>query len=361
MTAKNKKNNQVNDSMKKQKTKLSVKEESKNLIMAYSDLEQKRNGVKTPMDALAAALGIFPFVILLTNLYSCFGSRLSNRTYRQIMVLAGSILLLIVALSIVVWVNRIFYVYMIDENHQLYRLRISNFWYKLRNQTGLIRPYGMPGGRLMRLFYMVSNIKKVLENISDTITYEELIAMGRLEKISDIRNLETKKKSYSFLAKLVNKDHPEGLETRIKICRVYENDHQLENFLREGKPGEKEKISDIILEIKREKTPLAKLAHFTIVWTCIMAWIAAFLLGGDLARLARINAGEYVKTTVETEKGSREVFVSTSDEDQYFDADDYGKLYRPIIVLYGVVEIIYLISGVADMTIEAVKKNPEKS
>ncbi|MBQ3665008.1 MAG: hypothetical protein II919_02740 [Lachnospiraceae bacterium] len=364
MAAKNKKNSIVNNKQsttKKNKDDKNPKK-SNNIIFAYSALEQKRHDILSPVDCLMIFLKTFPFVILAADLYSCFIKRLSTQEYKRVLLIAGGFMILGMIINVVLWINRIFYVYMLDENNNFYRLRISNFWYKIRRQTQLLNPYDMVGGRLTKVFYMISNIKSVLQNISDTVTYDELIAMGRLEKISNISDVSITKKRYLFTAKIVDREHNEGVTKKVSISRSYENDRVLLGYLKNGVPGEEEKISDIILELKSEKTPLKRTIQFTITWSCIVAWFAVIILSGDFSKLAGINAGEYVKSIIKEENGiEKEVYMSVHNNKDYFAVADYGKLYKPIIVVYAFVELIYMINRFADVLVKKVMKEKQES
>ena len=343
------------------KQKSGAKKKSNNIIFAYSALEQKRHNILSPVDSLMIFLKIFPFIILAVDLYSCFVKKLSTQEYKKILLLAGGLMILGIIVNTVLWINRIFYVYMLDENNNFYRLRISNFWYKIRSQTQLINSYDMVDGRLMKLFFMISNIKSVLENISDTVTYDELIAMGRLNKICDISEVHVSEKKFSFTAKVINSDNHVGTTKKISISRSYENDKMLSGYLKNGTPGEEEKVSDIILELKGEKTPLKKIVQFTITWSCIMAWFAVIILSSDFSKLAGINAGDYVKNIIREENGiEKEVYMSVKNEKDYFVVSDYGKLYKPVIVVYAFVELIYIINKMADILIKKIIKEKQE-
>lgn len=322
-------------------------------IFTYSAVEQKRHGIAGPGKCLMRFLGIFPFVPLCLALISCFVVKLEDRTYKACMFAAAAILAASMFIYMFLWIKRIFYVYILDEKKRLYRLRISNFWYKIKNQTFLLNPLGTSGGRLLKLFYMVSNIKYVLENITDTVTYEELINMGQLEQFINISDVVVKKKKIIFKAEI--KDAKNTRNEWVTISRVYENDRQLVCFLLQGEDIEPEHVSHILEEIKQSDTPLKKMLRFTWTWTCISAWAAVIFLSRDLGRLSKINAGEYVKAEVEM----KEAYVSVENEKNYFFVSDYGNLYKPILVLYGSVEIIYLIGKCTDFVIGSLKKDEE--
>lgn len=342
-------NNKVKSKKKSGKKSIHT-DKSTSRIFTYSAIEQKRHGIAGPGKCLMIFLGIFPFVPLLLALFSCFIMKLEDKTYT--ICLFGTCTVLVVGMFVcmVSWIKRIFYVFILDEKKCLYRLKISNFWYKIKNQTFLLNPLETSGGRLLRLFYMVSNIKYVLENITDTVTYEELISMGRLELFTDISDVDIRKKKIIFRANI--KTAGTMRTARITISRVYENDRQLVGFLQHGEYCEPEMVSHILNEIKQTDTPLKKMARFTVTWSCIIAWAAVFFLSRDFGRLSKINAGEYVKTEVQ----GKEAYVSVNDGDKYFLVSDYGNLYKPVLVIYGSVEVLYLISKCTDLVIAGLNK-----
>lgn len=88
-----------------------------------------------------------------------------------------------------------------------------------------------------------------------------------------------------------------------------------------------------------------------------MAWIAVFTVSSDLSRLSRINAGEYVESV---DDKNREIYVSVKDKDEYFLKSDYGKTYKPVLVIYFSVEIIYAIMKITDEVILKAKKEQNK-
>ena len=337
-----------------------------NLIFTYSAIEQKRHHIVSPGKCLVYYLGIFPFVPLGLNMYSIGVHKLESRVYRALLFMAATFVAVIMFTEILMWINRIFYVYLIDERGGLYRLRISNFWYKIKNQTYLLNPMGNSGGRLFRMYYMLIGIKRVLENISDTVTYDELIAMGKLWKFEDVSDVVVKKKSISFKARIINKSnvHDKGQKhwgshgkKKVRISRVYENDSRMISFLQHKDYNESEKMSEIIQEIIQADTPFKKTVRFTLVWTSLMAWAAVILLSGDFAKAAGIRSGEYVLTSMaDGEENEKKAYVSVNDAEDYFFVADYGRLYRPILVLYGFVELIYLVSKGTDFLIAMAKK-----
>lgn len=327
-------------------------------IFTYSAIEQKRHGIAGPGKCLMIFLGIFPFVPLFLELFSCYVMKLEDRIYKTGMFLISFMLIAAMFVHVFLWINRIFYVFIIDEKECLYRLRISNFWYRIKNQTFLLNPMGASGGRLIRTFYMLNNIRCVLDNITDTVTYEELISMGQMEKFTDISGVVLKKKKIIFKARI--QDAKLTRTAYIKISRVYENDRQLVNYLQHTDYNEKESVSRILEEVRLAESPLKKIIRFTVTWSCIIAWAVVIFLSRDLSRLSKINAGEYVKSEVKVTEGEKTVrkdaYVSSENESDFFLVSDYGKLYKPILIVYVSVEIIYLISKCTDLVIIKIKK-----
>lgn len=353
-------NKQPDKHLNKNLTKRPNKNQKKtqDLIFTYSALEQKRHEIAAPGKCLLNFLGIFPFVPLFLALFSCFVRKLSDETYKRGMFLFAGIMLIGMITYIVIWIRRMFYVYIIDEKGNLYRLRISNFWYKIRGKMFLLNPAGVGGNRFTRLYYMLCNIKSVLDDITETVSYEELITMGRLERIFDVSEVRITKKKIRFHAKVQGaKGVQEG---NVSIGRVYENDRQLTNYLLKKDYKESESVRDILEEIRQERTPLKKIVSFTLTWTCIFAWAAVVFLSRDLNRLSKINAGEFVKTEMEVADGgktvTKQVYVSVENEETYFLVSEYGKMYRPVLIIYISVEFLYLISKGTDMVISSLKK-----
>lgn len=344
-------------------TKSAPEQKNKNTsqIFTYSAIEQKRHGIAGPGKCLMIFLGIFPFVPLCLALISCFVMKLEDKTYKAGMFAASFILVAVMLTCMVLWIKQIFYVFIIDDKECLYRLRISNFWYKIKNQTFMLNPMGTSGGRFLRLFYMVNNIKYVLENITDTITYEELIQMGRMEQFTEISGVVVRKKKIIFNTKIKGAGREEV--KRITISRVYENDRQLVNYLMHRDYRESEPVSRIVEEIRQADTPVRKIVRFTLNWSCIIAWASVIFLSRDLGRLSKINAGEYVKSEVEIQvedrKVKKEAYVSLENEKNYFLVSDYGNLYKPIFVIYGSVELLYLVGRCTDLAIGRLKKEKE--
>lgn len=332
-------------------------QKNKEYIFTYSAIEQKRHGISSPGQLLLYFVEFIPFVVLALELISCFVIYLSNKMFNRCLVTISSVMVVVLLVGIFICIKRFFYVLMIDENGILYRLKISNFWYKIKNQTILLNPMGTSGGRLLRLFYMINNIKIVLQNISESVSYEELIQMGKLEKFTEINDVNITEKKIYFTAKVT--DSSGEKVKKIKLERVFENDNQIVNYLTGKDYKTSESMSKIIEQIHKEKTTLKKVVNFTWNWLCIMAWISVVLLSNDLSKLSKINQGIYEKTTVIIEENGKTVEkdIYLSKNGDSFDASDYGKLYEPVIVIFSSVEIVYIINKATKVIISRINKD----
>ncbi len=289
------------------KKKKEIKQEKKNIVFSFSALEQNNKSIKGPGTYLLELVGLFPVLVLLLDLYVKYIGKISPEIYRAILFGGFIILFMIMMLHICIWIDNVFHVFMIDENGQLYKLKVSAFWYKLRDKMYLLSPAGMGQKKIATLIYMIANMKYVVDSISETTTMEELIAMGKLEKIESISELKIGAKKVSFYAEVTEKS--ETKKKKISYLRLYEDGYNLENYLK-GEDYRKQRAKDeIVREIMRENTPQYKMIRFTKKWSGIMAWIAAIT-----------------------------------------------KLYHRAFILYIGVLMVYLASRTADLIIEKRKK-----
>ena len=327
-----------------QNSKKLIKKEPKEYIFTFSAIEQKRHKIASSGQLLLYFIEFIPFLVLFLELISCFVVYLDNNTFKTVLISIALVAVIFLLIDIFISVKRYFYVLMIDENGILYRLKISNFWYKIKNQTMLLNPMQTSGGRLLRMFYMINNIKIVLQNISETVTYEELISMGRLEKFTEITDVEIKEKKVCFKAKVT--DSSGERVKQVKLERVFENDMQIMNYLKNEDYKTPESMSEIIEEINKDKTPIKKAVSFTWNWLCIMAWVAVVLLSSDLGKLSKINTGIYDKTVVSVEENGKtiEKEMYVSEKEGSFEVNSYGKHYKTVIVLFLSVEIVYVVN-----------------
>lgn len=338
---------------------------TKDIIITYSAISQSKNNIMGVGKCLLMYVGIFPFIPLLLSLFSCYVKIIPNNVYKALIFLAGILGMIIMFTYIAKWIKNLMTVFMIDEEFNLYRLKISVFWYKIKDKMYLLNPDGMTGGQLMRIFYMINNIKLVLESVTEDITYEEFINMGKMEKISEIKNVEIKKKRITFNSNIISqKGHN---EKKIRLARVFEKDEKFCEYLISYEKGGKEAASKVnfdnnsksnseeLINNKKNKSPLRKLANFAAVWTCIMAWVAAFTLSSDMGRLSKINSGQYILVNRQLETGDEEIYVNINDDKDYFKKSDYGNLYKPVFVIYVSPLIVYGIMKGADVVIANVK------
>ena len=346
-------NQKINNGQHGKKT---VKKEPKEYIFTFSALEQKRHKIASSGQLLLYFIEFIPFMVILLELISCFIVYLDNKSFKTTLLLTALVAVIVLLIGIFFSVKRYFYVLMIDENGVLYRLKISNFWYKIKNQTILLNPMQTSGGRLLRLFYMINNIKIVLQNISETVTYEELISMGKLEKFTDISELDIREKKVYFKAKVT--DASGERFKRIKLERVFENDLQIMNYLKKEDYKTSESMSKIIEEINKDKTPIKKAISFTWNWLCIMAWIAVVVLSSDLGKLSKINAGIYEKTIVTIEEDGKHIEkeMYVSEDEGSFEVDSYGNMYKRVFILFLSVEIVYVVNISSKTIIKNIKK-----
>lgn len=350
---------------------------NKNVIITYSMLEQSRNNIMGIGKTLLIYVGVFPFIPLLLSLFSCFIKKLPNHIYKLCFFCIAIFGVVIMVSYMLIWLKNVMTVFIIDENSNLYRIKISVFWYKIKDKMYLLNPGGATGNRLTRLFYMVNNIKLVLETAMDDITYDEFISMGRMERLSDIVKVQITNKRIAFNASVTSKSGK--VCKRIKVMKAFEQTEKFCEYLKmcaeSGTEAAKNikfdgkisNVEDLILK-NVNVSPLIKLRKFTLKWTCVMAWISAITLSGDLGRLSRINAGEYVlreakelstyhsddkKDIDETEK----IYVNINNEKDYFKKSEYGVLYKPMVVIYIFPLIVYVFMLLTDKVIDNVKNN----
>ena len=270
-----------------------IKEEDKNKILSYSGIEQRKNKISGPGRCLTMFLGIFPFVPLALIILSNWFIRISRKNYELILFAGGTILIVIMLYQIAMKLNDLLKVFIIDEEGNLYFLKISIFWYKIKDKMYLLNPTGAAGGRIFRIFYMISNIKLVLDRVTEEITFEDFIAMGKMNLYSEISDVKISKKKISFITQEISNKGKK--KKTIRIHRVYEHDEEFCEYLRcfdekgieEAKKirfNKKPDINEIILSGINKKA-INKLQSFTVKWVCIMAWISAFMGSSDVKLL----------------------------------------------------------------------------
>lgn len=349
---------------------------NRNVIITYSMLEQSKNNIIGIGKTLLIYVGVFPFIPILLSLFSCYIKKIPNHIYRLAFFCMAILGVAIMVSYMLMWLKNVMTVFIIDDNSNLYRIRISVFWYKIKDKMYLLNPGGAAGNRLTRLFYMVNNIKLVLETAMEDITFDEFISMGRMERLSDVGKVQITNKRIFFNASVISKSG--RVYKRIRIMKVFEQTDKFCEYLKVCEESGTQAAKNIKFDGKIDVeelilknvnvSPLIKLRKFTLKWTCIMAWVAAITLSGDLSRLSRINAGEYElkeakelstyysddkKNVNETEK----IYVNINNENDYFKKSEYGILYKPILVIYVSPLIVYVFMLLTDKVIENVKNN----
>ncbi len=365
-------------------------------IITYSSLERRKNRIMGAETYLGFFLFMFPVIPILLALFSCFIYKLSDNLYSTLFMTGTIILAVCFLLAEIHWLKELMTVYMIGDDGELYRLHISMFWYKIKQCTNLVNPMETTGGKWMQLFYMISNIKIALEAAGD-VTFEELIQMGRLTRISGITNVSGYKKKICLCADIETK---KGIrQGKIKIRKVYDNIDALKEYLviyqSDGvKAAEKYDFKvkvNPLSYVKENKTLVQKSIRFILIWTGILLWISLFTVYSDLNKLSNINSGRYQKVVAyaeEKESGHTEasfvlngeehlinvssgyletdgekysvvVYVEAENPQNYFYKQAYGQMYKPVFVLYIMVVMIYLISNISQYIIDKVKAKKE--
>lgn len=346
------------------------KKEDKNIIITYSMIEQGKNDIMGIGKCLLCFVGIFPFIPLLLSLFSCYVKLIPHHIYRIVFFAVAVVGVIVMFCYMLLWLNNVMTVFLIDEENHLYRLKISVFWYKIKNKMYLLNPGGAVGGRLMRLFYMIQNIKLVLESATEDITFDEFITMGKMERLSDIREVKISRKRIQFHAAIKSQ---KGVSDKcIKLFRAFEQQDRLCEYLKiyeqEGAAATKRVVFDSkvhmeeLLLKKLERSPIKKFVKFTVTWTCIMAWIAAFMLNSDLGRLSKMNAGEYVlvQENDRYDTDDEAVYVNIHNEKDFFRQSDYGKLYKPILILYISPIFVYALMKFTDAAINYAREKSKR-
>lgn len=331
--------------------------DNKNIVITYSMIEQKVHGIKGPGKYLLQFLGFFPVIPLLLALFSCFIKRIEDTQYKMILFVFTTFYIIILAILIIQWLTNAFRVFIVDDQGQLYCLYISSFWYKLKNKMYLLNPLGNMHGRLMRLFFMLTNIKFVLDSATENVSYEELIQIGKLTKITNIENVQISRGMIRFDANVLKRDQVKN--SRFRLLRLYEMDQAFIRFLKMGKEeaenvnykelfkNDTEKQIAELYENKINRTRVQKVARFTLFFTSIMIWIASVTLSGDLSKLSKINSGDYEVVTANVKNNEYKTYQSKHSDDQ-FTTEGYGDLYKPLIIVYLSIEAVYIFIKITD-------------
>ncbi|MCI8668025.1 MAG: hypothetical protein HFI34_00665 [Lachnospiraceae bacterium] len=365
-------------------------------IITYSALERQRHGIKGAGTYVGIFLFMFPFISILLALFSCFIYYLSDSMYSTLFI-AGTILLTILFLVAEIrWLWELLTVYVAGEDGELYRLHISIFWYKIKGCTNLLNPMNTAGGKWMQIFYMIQNIKLALEGAGD-ISFDELIQMGRLTRITSITEVENRKKSFVISAEIENQ---KGIRKgKISIRKVYDHIDALQEYADIYKNSGKEAAEAYNFRYKKNasdympgRTSVQKLLRFLTVWTGIILWLALFTVYPDLNKLSHINSGRYQKTeayadSTESQHGRAfflyngkdyvidvkkeylkpdgegytvSIYFDTENPQKYFCSQIYGLMYKPVFIIYFAVIILYLISGISQYFIDIIVAKKRK-
>lgn len=340
---------------------------------------------------------IFPFIPMSLALFSCFIYKLSDSLYTFIFMFATLLMILWLLLAEINWIKELMTVYMIGDDGELYRLHISQFWFKINNHTNLLNPMGMPSGKLTRIFFMIQNIKLVLQATKD-ITFDELVQMGRLTKIKNVTNVRNYKKTLVITADVENN---KGIRPKkIRIRKVYDNISRIQEYLLiYQKDGIKEASKyDFKKKMRAEsfliknRTAIQKSIRFLWVWTGVCLWFSMFTVYPTLNTLSNINSGRYEKTNVyakekqdgptevsffydemeykvhvksssldPVDKGYKaEILIDTENPTNFFYSHDYSRVYTAVLSLYIIVILIYIISVLSQYVIDNIKNKNEK-
>lgn len=364
-------------------------------ILTYSSLERRRNRIMGAETYLGFFLFMFPVIPILLALFSCFIYKLSDTLYSNLFMTGVIVLVIVFLLAEIHWLWELMTVYMVGDDGELYRLHISLFWYKIKQCTNLLNPMETTGGKWMQIFYMINNIRLVLEASGD-ITFDELIQMGRLTRISGITDVKNYKKMICLSADIETR---KGVrQGKIKIRKVYDNIDSLNEYLVlyqsagvkvAGQYDFKVKKNPITYVVEENKTSIRKSIRFILIWTGIMLWFSLFTVYPDLNKLSNINAGTYEKVVAyakEKESGHTEasflldgkeyiidvasgylvtdgdkysvpIYANKENPKNYFYKQTYGQMYKPVIVIYFMIIIIYLISKISQYVIDKLKEN----
>jgi len=298
-----------------------------NKVITYSNIEQKIHGINTTgtvMLRLVMVLGVFVFLLICADEYLF---NIEPALFRRILFGAGFIIVICIAVSLVIWISNILTVFIIDSKGNLYRLRTSVYWYKVRDKMYLINPVGHVRGRFARFIYMINNIKLVFDTVIDDSTYDEFISLGKMVRIKEINNVKTGKKTISFDCITEREDGEK--KKKIRLMRVFERDNYFINYLKTyekkgikaasnipfGKPASVKELFDISPDSVDKH--VKKLKQFFFNWTCICGWTGDFFILGN------------------------------------------RSVIKNVMIIYLFVLIIYIVARITDMIIILVKKEDE--
>lgn len=345
-------------------------------VLTYSKIEQKRNGIIGAGEYLKYFLLLYPGIPILIALFSCYAIYLSEEKYYQTFMAASIIYVIILAIILTYNFKRMFTVYIIDKEGGLYLVYLSVLWRRFKEEISTINLTGIPSIPLFKMFYILSNIKYILDNIENGIDCNELTTLGKMKQITNIREVRDSKRKITFYCVLKNGN--KSYTKKIKIPKIY---FKIDNLLEFIVDSEKNKTSIGCFERKldpekyliKERNPFGRIIKFSIIWLSIVLWLSLFTINSDLNRLSKINKGIYVKCqgeileqTETNNKSEKTLLIKTSpmektisvdsdrysdntsvyvskENDSYFFENEFGTMFKPMIVLFFSVLFIYII------------------
>lgn len=294
-------------------------------VFTYSSFERAKSRIMGAETVFGLFLLSFPLLPMILAVISAAIINIPNGVYTGLMAVGTILLTFALLLMELRWIMELLTVYAIGEDGEVYRLRISTFWYEVKNCTNLLNPTGIsgPGGRIYRMLNMVSNIRVALEKSSD-ISFDELVAMGKLERITAIKNVESHNK-YIIIQGVMFKNDSQK-EKRIKVRKVYDHIEQFkeycETYSRQGKKAagklelRSKKPSKEALEamVTRKKSAL----RFVVIWTGIVLWLSLFTAYSDINKIGRVHWGDFEKVVAtsvdQDESGETKVSFAYGDD-----------------------------------------------
>ena len=134
-------------------------------VFTYSSFERAKSRIMGAETVFGLFLLSFPLLPMILAVISAAIINIPNGVYTGLMAVGTILLTFALLLMELRWIIELLTVYAIGEDGEVYRLRISTFWYEVKNCPNLLNPTGIsgPGGRIYRMLNMVSNIRVALE------------------------------------------------------------------------------------------------------------------------------------------------------------------------------------------------------
>lgn len=264
-------------------TKINKKTKDKVKVITYSSIERANNGLKSPLGMLIFCIEIYafiPFIMVMIKKFN-LGIEISNSTYTKVLIMEAVVIFVGFIYKIAKWVKQLLTVFIIDDG-KLYTLRISMFWYKVRDKMYLINPTGLHQGRMLRFMYMINNIRLVFDSAAEDINFEEFVSMGKMHELLEIKNVTIKDKRISFKSTI--KSNGEKKTSTIKIDRIFDKDKAFCNYLKTyEKDGVKEAAKVDFSGVTYLKkliftkenyvgNQIEKLKRNSFFWVCMTMW-----------------------------------------------------------------------------------------